>query len=108
MDKTPGGRTTTAILRNAIKDSTNLGCVERVDIKYPMLDVEAHTRTSVTTVIVALNKKSLLKKTISVVRTTKAGKPNSNSASAMPVIYVNDETEKTQKYPAFCSLLSRL
>ena len=62
-----------------------------------MLDVEAHTRTSVTTVIVALNKKSLLKKTISVVRTTKAGKPNSSSASAMPAMYVNDETGEDTK-----------
>jgi hypothetical protein len=45
-----------------------------VDIKYAILDVEAHTRTSVTMAVTALKKKLLLNITISVARTTKAGK----------------------------------
>ena len=86
MDKTLVVGPTIAILRNATKDSTNLGCVECVDIKYAILDVAAHTRISVTMAVTALKKKLLLNITISVVRTTKDGNPNSSSANAIPTI----------------------
>ena len=47
---------------------------------------------TVTIIIAALNRKSLLNITSSGAKTAKAGLLNSNSVSAVPVIYAKEET----------------
>ncbi len=55
-------------------------------MKYPMLEVEAHTSKSVAMTMAVLYRKLVLNITTSAAKITNAGRPNNSSASAMPAI----------------------